>query len=204
MEYVVTMGYATEEIGTILEAVASSHVTPASGSVIAIVGGFGTALVEMGAIQSDPSSEQQNSHEEGHQSIETTLYHQRNVLLDLAEADSRTVDSIHTTNEAPSQTAVERGTGIPLTIARSCTTVLEVTSDDVLPVSERVRPDLIAGLAIVRTAGIRALHIVDVNLDTIDNRQVREELGSQATAIRETLRNTTKRLEANLETELNQ
>ena len=193
----------TAQIGTLLDGVASERVAPASGSVTALIGAFGTALVEMAVIHTRMARED-TTISSGVTSAGELLSGQRSTLLTLADADARTVDWMSTESQPPTQKQRKRGTGVPLTIARSCTTVLEVTNDDVIPVSDRVRPDLVAGLTFVRMAGITALHIVADNLDTIDNRQVREELGSQATAVRETLRNTTKGLEARLETELNQ
>lgn len=181
------MGYTTDEIGTVLEAVASDCVAPASGSVIAIVGAFGAALVEMAAIQSNPSAEQPGSNEKGPTSMQATRSHQRTALLNLAAADSRTVDSIYAGQDIPSQADVTRGTGIPLTIARSCTTVLENAAAIESTLTDPVKPDFNIGVVLLQTAAKAALAIVEENMTLIDNKKRRAEFVSQAEDVRENL-----------------
>lgn len=158
------MNYATQPVDQLLAAVASENVTPAGGTVAAVVGAAGASLCEMVCIHTggDGASELDTVRED--------LRRQRRGLLELADADAEAVASLLAViREGDSDTEAKRATGVPLAVAEGCLTVLEAAPSVVERGNPNAVPDAVTGVLLAHAALRAAVFTVRSNLDHIED-----------------------------------
>ncbi|MFB6085852.1 MAG: cyclodeaminase/cyclohydrolase family protein [Halodesulfurarchaeum sp.] len=173
------MDYSTHEIGQFLEAVASTRVAPAGGSAAALTGAFGAALAEMAALH---TRERGGDTDSGELTLaRERLSRKRSVLLTLATEDAQAIDALFGAQTGdPDAGAVSRATGIPLSIAEACVTVLEEALDLAELIDGSVRQDLHTALYLTVSAAWAAIRTVEPNLDLLEEGEIRTELEARA------------------------
>lgn len=168
-------------IEAFLDAVASAAVAPAGGTVVAVVGAAGAALCEMACVHTLRADEiPRSEHPLG--PVRSELERRREGLLTLADADARVVDAAFgsagddgVTDGKPAdgreRRILKRTIGIPLTIAESCGTVIELGASVIDGATHGVVVDAWAGLSIARAALEAAAFTVRSNLaEAVDPR----------------------------------
>jgi formiminotetrahydrofolate cyclodeaminase len=116
------------------------------------------------------------------------LAQQRTVLLTLASEDADAIGALFGEGaEDPDDAVVSRATGIPLSIADACVTVLEAALDIAESVDGAVRQDLHTALSLTVGAAWAAIRTVDPNLDLLEDAEVRVELEQRAETTTERL-----------------
>lgn len=150
-----------QAIDGFLSAIASENVTPAGGTATAVVGAVGASLCEMVCIHTveaaTGSTELTRMRED--------LQRQRDHLLDLAEADASVVDDLFGgAGGDPDESGVKRSIGVPLTIAESCLTVLELGIEVTATGNRTAVADAATGVVLTHAALRAALFTVRSNL----------------------------------------
>jgi len=156
------MDYRTATLDELLAAVASERVTPAGGSAAAVVGAVGTALCEMCCVH---TAGHDGTDAPGLAGVRDDLRRQREHLLDLAAADEAVVDDLFAAGGDPEQSAVKRATGVPLTVAVACRTVLDLSARVAADGVRSALPDVETGATFVHAALRASLSTVRHNLD---------------------------------------
>lgn len=180
------MDLGTHELDQFLDAIASSRVAPAGGSAAALTGAIGAALAEMAARHTRERRGETDA-------VDLTLAQerlaqQRTVLLTLASEDADAIGALFGEGaEDPDDAVVSRATGIPLSIADACVTVLEAALDIAESVDGAVRQDLHTALSLTVGAAWAAIRTVDPNLDLLEDAEVRVELEQRAETTTERL-----------------
>lgn len=150
-----------QAIDRLLDEIASENVAPAGGTATAVVGAVGASLCEMVCIhtaEADGAAELTDVRED--------LREQRGHLLDLAEADASVVDDLFGgTDSQPDESGVKRSIGVPLTIAESCLTVLELAVDVTATGNRTAVADAATGVTVTHAAFRAALFTVRNNID---------------------------------------
>ncbi|WP_435066651.1 cyclodeaminase/cyclohydrolase family protein [Haloplanus sp. C73] len=145
--------------------IASEHVAPAGGTATAVVGAVGASLCEMVCIhtaESDAATELAD--------VRADLSTERGHLLDLAEADATLVDDLFGgAAGAPDDADIERAVGVPLAIAESCLTVLELAGDVTATGAPTALADAATGVTLTHAALQAALFTARRNLDRLDD-----------------------------------
>jgi len=180
---------ADRSVGTFLDDVASGGATPGGGATAAVAGAAGAALVEMvcaNTLRGDPDA----ASTEALAASRDTLNDHRKRLLTLADEDMAAVDALM---EAYAQSAGERrddaleaaaveATEVPLEIAETCRDVLEQATT----VLERGAPNAAAdggiGVHLAHGALEAMVYTVGVNLASIDDAALANELAARADA----------------------
>ncbi|MFB6184337.1 MAG: cyclodeaminase/cyclohydrolase family protein [Haloarculaceae archaeon] len=160
------MIYREQSIDDFLDAVAGRRVTPAGGSATAVVGATGASLCEMVCTHTI----EYDDHEETDLSeVREELHTLRTRLLDLADRDAEAVDALLAASDDDLPAAEKRATGVPLTIAEACLTVLE----DAVVVTARGTPNAVpdagTGAYLARGALDASLFTVRYNTSDIDD-----------------------------------
>lgn len=178
------MDMETQTITEFLDAVASERVAPAGGSVVALAGASGAALVEKAVVHTLENGQADPSVLEKLRVTTSTLEDHRSTLVSLASSDAASVDALFAGNsEQLDQTLLKRATGIPLSIAKTCTGVLSTALEIVTAVGSNVAPDLYSGLYLVYSASVAAIRTVEHNLSHIDATSVRSDFETRLEAV---------------------
>ncbi|QAU13998.1 formimidoyltetrahydrofolate cyclodeaminase [Halorubrum sp. BOL3-1] len=167
------MNDETQPLAEFLSEVASATVSPASGTVVGVVAGMGTALCEMvcvhlrnAAVRTDADLAE----------LQRTLKSERERLLTLAEADAAVVEELFGTGDGGDDPSVrKRSVGIPLALAESCLTVLEAASVVTGAADRPVVVDAGIGASFVDVALRSALFTVRTNVASVDDESFRAE-----------------------------
>lgn len=174
----------TQEIGAFFDAVASDRVAPAGGSVVALAGAGGAALVEKAAIHTLKNGSGADSEKEMIRNVRQSVRNHRSTLLSLATSDAEAVDALFAgATDETDQTVLERATGIPLSIADSCSSILEDSLGIITAVDGAVAPDLYSGLHILYSATLAAVRTVESNLDLIEDSSMRSQFEARKNAV---------------------
>lgn len=188
------MSYRSHPVGDLLDAVAAEKVTPAGGTVAAIVGASGAALCEMVCIHTSPPSTPQDTTREL-SSIREQLDAERQQLLDLADADADAVETMLRTRHADgTDTQMKPATGVPLAIAETCLAILEHAEVIVEHGNPNAVPDAITGVYLTHAALTAALFTVHTNLERIDEDSFTTEVARRTTDIEKTATTTFDRI----------
>ncbi|UWG50811.1 Formiminotetrahydrofolate cyclodeaminase [Halalkaliarchaeum sp. AArc-CO] len=170
------MNYAEEPIGEFLEAVASERVVPAGGTAAAIVGAAGAALCEMTCIHAEHAPvERPTAETELLAEARAELRRSRVRLLQLGDADAEAIEALRSvvrgadTDSEETTTEERRATGVPLTIAEACLSVLEAAEVAVELGAENATPDAVTGVLLAESALESALYIVRHNTADLEN-----------------------------------
>ena len=170
------MNYAEEPIGEFLEAVASERVVPAGGTAAAIVGAAGAALCEMTCIHAEhPAVERPSAKAELLSEAREDLRRARVRLLQLGDADAEAIEALRSvlkgveTDREETTTEERRATGVPLTIAKACLSVLEAAEVAVELGADNATPDAVTGVLLAESALESALYIVRHNTEDLEN-----------------------------------
>lgn len=175
------MTFPSQTIAAFLDGIASENVTPAGGTAAAVTGATGAALCEMVCIHT--------IEKEGHgdavpelRAARDELNTQREHLLRLADTDASVVDDL-SGSSPPSQAVLKRATGVPLTIAEACATVLDAAIVPTKIGTERARPDAVTGAHLVESALQSAVFTVRTNTDYIDDQNFTDQMDARVTTI---------------------
>lgn len=170
------MNVAEMPIGEFLEAVASERVVPAGGTGAAIAGATGAALCEMTCIHAEhPAAERPRAEAELLTEAREELHRGRVRLLRLGDADAEAIAELRSvlgeTDASSGGTTTEerRATGVPLTIAEACLSVLEAAEVAVELGSDNAVPDAVTGVLLAESALKSALYIVRHNTEDLEN-----------------------------------
>ncbi|MBS3760149.1 cyclodeaminase/cyclohydrolase family protein [Halodesulfurarchaeum sp.] len=187
----------TQEIGAFFDRVASNRVAPASGSVVALAGAGGAALVEKAAIHTLENRLGADSEKEMIRDVRQSVRNHRSILLSLAASDAEAVDALFAgASDETDQTVLERATGIPLSIADSCSSILEDSLGIITAVDGAVAPDLYSGLWIVYSATLAAVRTVETNLELIEDSSLRSQFEARKNTVLQDLATNVGELEA--------
>ena len=183
------MDLETQTVTEFLDAVASERVAPAGGSVVALAGASGAALVEKAVVHTLENGQADSSVLEDLRIANSTLEDYRSTLVSLASSDAASVDALFAgDSEQLDQTLLKRATGIPLSIAKTCTGVLSTALEIVTAVGPNVAPDLYSGLYLAYSASVAAIRTVEHNLSLIDAPSVRSDFQTRLEAVISDLR----------------
>ncbi|MFB6295243.1 MAG: cyclodeaminase/cyclohydrolase family protein [Halobacteriales archaeon] len=119
------MDPSDQTLDEFLSSTASERVAPAGGTASAVVGATGAALCEMVCIHTIGNDE---SAQGDVADARDELRRVRERLLDLADADARTVSDLFPADDGPDESTLKRSIGVPLAIADACLTVLELAA----------------------------------------------------------------------------
>jgi formiminotetrahydrofolate cyclodeaminase len=156
------VSFDRQAIDRFLSDIASENVTPAGGTGTAVVGAVGASLCEMVCLHTDPADAGSAADLAG---IGEDLRRQRGHLLDLAAADARVVDDLFAGEEGdPDESGVRRAIGVPLTVAESCLTVLELAVDVTAAGPRAAVADAATGVVLTHAALRAALLTAERNL----------------------------------------
>jgi len=170
------MHYGSQSVEGFLAGVASEEVTPAGGTVAAVVGAAGASLCEMVCIHTmeadrdaDVASELEGARDD--------LRRQRGHLLELADADADAVEALlRAFRDGADDADTARAAGVPLAIAEGCLTVLEhatvVTADG----NPTAVPDAVTGAFLAHAALRAAAFTVRSNLEHVEDPSFAEEV----------------------------
>ncbi|MDR5656441.1 cyclodeaminase/cyclohydrolase family protein [Halodesulfurarchaeum sp. HSR-GB] len=165
------------EMDPFLDAIASREVAPAGGSGAAAVGAIGAALAEMAAVHTAAAG-QQGDQVEG---IGERLAADRRLLLELADADARIVESAFGGTPDLDRRTHEQLVAVPLAIAETCLNVLSGARELSELSIDSVGQDLQTGRMLVTGALRAALATASGNLDFLEG-PARERLADRVTA----------------------
>lgn len=169
------MTYGTRSIDDFLSAVASERVTPAGGTVAAVVGAAGAALCEMVCIHADdPATELAGVGED--------LGRHRHRLRELADADADAVEAYRAaTGDATRET--RRAVGVPLAAAEACGAVVDAGATTVARGNESAVPDAVTGVTLAEAAMRASAFTVRANLRWVDDPDFEERIRGRVAAI---------------------
>ena len=184
------MNVGEVSIGAFLEAVASERIVPAGGTAAAVVGATGAALCEMTCIHAEQATVERSPAEaELLADAQEELKRARVRLLQLGDADAEAIEALRsvvqradTDNEEPT-TEERRATGVPLTIAEACLSVLEAAEVAVELGAENATPDAVTGVLLAESALESALYIVRHNTADLENDSFAGTVRNRATEI---------------------
>jgi formiminotetrahydrofolate cyclodeaminase len=155
------MTYGLRPIDDFLSDVASERVTPAGGTVTAVVGAAGASLCEMGCLHTaadDPATELVGVGED--------LRRRRQRLLTLADADADAVEALLAAADDDAR-ETRRAVGVPLAVAEACAAVVD-GGVPVIEVGNRtVISDAVAGVTLAGAAVRASAFTVRTNLSGI-------------------------------------
>lgn len=155
-----TVNFNRRAIDRFLSEIASENVAPAGGTATAVVGAIGASLCEMVCIHTVESDEAAEFAD-----VREILRKQRNHLLDLAETDASVVDDLFGGADGqPDEPGLKRSIGVPLTIAESCLTVLELAVDVTATGNRTAVADAATGVVLTHASLRAALFTVRSNL----------------------------------------
>jgi len=161
------MEYADQSVGEFLSNVASERVSPAGGTVAAVVGATGASVCEMvclHALEGRESPDRELIDARGE------LATQRDHLLGLAGADATAVDALFAdTGGEPGETELKRATGVPLTIAAASLTVFESGVVALAAGEETTVADGMTGVLLTDAALRSAVYTVRTNLAHVED-----------------------------------
>lgn len=177
------MNYGDQPIDDFLDDVASQRVTPAGGTAGALVGAIGTALCEMVCIHT--TGDECGDVADGMVEVQEDLRSQREFLLELANRDAEVVDDLFGANrdEADRTLAMKRATGVPLTIAEACLSVLERAVVVTEKGNGNVVSDAGTGSFFVHSALRASVFTVRTNLNHLSDRALTEQMETRAADI---------------------
>ena len=185
------MDMETQTVTEFLDAVASERVAPAGGSVVALAGASGAALVEKAVVHTIENRQVDSLVLEKLRVTRSTLEDHRSTFVSLASSDAASVDALFAgDSEQLDQTLLKRATGIPLSIAKTCSSVMSTALEIVTAVGSNVAPDLYSGLYLVYSASVAAIRTVEHNLSHIEATSVRNEFETRLDAVISDLRTT--------------
>ncbi|AOW80957.1 hypothetical protein HTSR_1791 [Halodesulfurarchaeum formicicum] len=164
-------------MGAFLDAIASRDVAPAGGSGAATVGAIGAALAEMAAVHTAAAGHQEAQVE----GIGERLAADRALLLALADADARLVESAFGGTPALDRHVQEQLVAIPLAIAETCLNVLSGASELSSLAIDSVGQDLQTGRMLLTGALRAALATASGNLDFLEG-PARDRLADRVAA----------------------
>ena len=167
------MNDETQPLAALLSDIASSTVSPASGTVGGGVGAMGTALCEMVCIhlqEADVSTTADLAE------LQRKLEADRGRLLTLAEADAAVVEELFgTAGDVDDPSIRERSVGVPLALAEACLTVLETATVVTSAADRPVVIDAGIGAYFVDSALRTALFTARSNVESVDDESFRVE-----------------------------
>lgn len=177
------MNYGNQSIDRFFELVASEKVTPAAGSVNAIVGAAGAALLEMVCLHSQ-SADRPAEVLTRLEDVGDELRERRGHLLELSKADANAVDALLEVpkNQSGSQES-KRATGVPLAIAESCLEVLTAAPFVLNQGNQNAVPDGITGLLLAHGAIQASIFIVRTNTEQLADSTFSNKMDDRATEI---------------------
>ncbi|MFC4360573.1 cyclodeaminase/cyclohydrolase family protein [Halobium salinum] len=178
------MSYGDESIDDFLDSVASQKVTPAGGTAGALVGAIGTALCEMVCIHTVGGDEHGDGADELAE-VRKDLQSQREFLLELSNRDAEVVDDLFGANrdETDRSVTMKRATGVPLTIAEACLSVLEQAAVVTEKGNRNAAPDAGTGSFFVHSALRASVFTVRTNLNHLSDPAFTEQMETQAADI---------------------
>lgn len=178
------MNHRDVSINRFLDFVAAEEVTPAAGSVTAMVGAGGAALVEM-VCHHSRSTERPAAVLEQLEETGEGLRMVRERLLDLSEADANAVDALLDVNQTHRNDSPEakRATGVPLAIAEAGLDVLNAAPFVLKHGNRNAVPDGITGVLLTHVTIQASIYLVRTNLEFIDDSTFRQEMDERATEV---------------------
>ncbi|WP_248910263.1 cyclodeaminase/cyclohydrolase family protein [Halocatena marina] len=178
------MIYSNQSISDFLNTVASQKVTPAGGTAAAIVGAIGTALCEMVCLHTMGEDEYADVEVEMAE-IQEELGIQRGFLLELADKDAEVVDELLAAyrDDSDQTVAMKKATGVPLTIAEACLSVLEYATVVTEKGNRNAVPDAGTGSFLVYSALQASVYTVRTNLGHLSDSAFTEEMETRAANI---------------------
>lgn len=187
----------TQAMSAFLDAVASERVAPAGGSVVALTGAAGTALVEKAVIHTLETNLADDSPTEELRDARSSINTHRSTLVSLATSDAQSVDDLFAGESGElDQTVLKQATGIPLSIANTCSTVLAESLEIITAVESNVAPDLHSGLYLLYSVSVAAIRTVESNLELIEDLSTRSQFEARKNAVIQELVTTVGALEA--------
>jgi len=224
------MDHVDRPVDRFLAAVASEHVTPAGGTVAAVVGATGAALCEMVCIHSvePPTDEaierldgrrvddpgERRTDESGDQGtgrrqppeselaeVRVELERLRSELLELSQRDSEAVTEMFSGQEA-TDAAAKRATGVPLATAEACLAVLEHAAVVTAEGNRNAVPDAVTGAFLAHAALRSCVYIVHSNLGRLEDRSFADEMDRRASDLERSAKRASERAMANAERRL--
>lgn len=176
------MSYGDEPISDFLDNVASQEVTPAGGTAAALVGTIGTALCEMVCLHTIGKDGYADVEEEMAE-VQEDLRTQRGFLLELADKDADVVDELlaASRDDSAPTVATKKATGVPLTIAEACLSVLEHAIVVTKKGNRNAVPDGGTGSFLVYSALQASIFTVRSNLGHNSDAAFVEEMETRAT-----------------------
>lgn len=178
------MDMETQTVTELLDAVASERVAPAGGSVVALAGASGAALVEKAVVHTLENGQVDAPVLEKLRVTRSTLEEHRSTFVSLASSDAASVDRLFAGDrEHLDQTLLKGATGIPLSIAETCSSVLSTALEIATAVGQNVALDLYSGLYLVYGASVAAIRTVEYNLSHIEATSVRNEFQTRLDAV---------------------
>ncbi|MFD1514520.1 cyclodeaminase/cyclohydrolase family protein [Halomarina rubra] len=177
------MEYNHQTLDEFLSGIASPRVTPAGGSAAAVVGAVGTSLCEMACIHTI-GKEGYEDVEPQLSEIQTNLQHQRRALMGLAGADAEAVSELLSASEETSrEIAAMKAVGVPITIAKACSTVLDDAVVVTATANENAVPDAGTGSYFVHSTLESSLFTARTNLQSIEETPTVRKMQNQTAAI---------------------
>lgn len=165
-----------DSIEQFLSDIASSNVSPAGGSAIAISGAMGASLCEMACIHT------LNDNDVGESVAEITttrdqLKGQRKTLLQLARQDAQVIDSLFRGSGSDATPADrKRSLGVPLAIAETCLDVLDQGAKIVQWTDRAVVADAKTGIILANASLNGGIFIVNDNLDLVSDQSFVDQI----------------------------
>ena len=152
----------TRALDRFLDDVASARVTPAGGTGAAVAGAVGTALCEMVCVHTADAAGTLAD-------VRDDLRAERDHLRDLAAADAAVVDDLFASDGDPGESGLKRATGVPLTTAEACLTVLELAVEVTARGTPTAVADAATGVLLVDAALRASLRTARHNLHRIED-----------------------------------
>ena len=176
------MTVSDQPIDTYLSAVASTDVTPAAGSSIAVVGATGTALCEMACIHSLRGDAANDRTELS--TFQADLEARRATLLALADSDSEVIDEwLSVSHDGVDETETKQTIGVPLAIAEACLDVVTLTPAVAAMADPPYVPDACTGALVTHCALQAAVFVVRTNLGGLADRSFADDMERRTTEI---------------------
>jgi formiminotetrahydrofolate cyclodeaminase len=177
------MDYRTATIDEFLDRIASEKITPAGGTAAAVVGAIGTSLCEMACIHTTEKEDYTNVATDI-SDVRAELRRHRGFLLDLAKEDAEIIDKLFSaTDSEPNQSDVKQSIGVPLTIAVSCQSVLELAIEVTANGNRNAIADAGIGVTLVHSALCASVFTVRSNVGHVSDQSFIDEVEQRATEI---------------------
>ena len=194
------MSYAEQSIRDFLDDVASHEVTPAGGTTAALGGAMGTALCEMVCLHTIERDEYADVAEEMAERRDD-LERQRELLLELADADAAVVDELLAAfrDDAGQTAAQKKATGVPLAIADACVPVLEHATVVIENGNTNAVPDAVIGSHLVYAALEATVFTVRTNLGHLSDPAFVDEMETRAADLERSAERSFEQIMATLE-----